>query len=279
MKLIGLVALTMTAFAMNSVLNRLALAPGDTGPASYAAIRLIAGAVVLAALVALRTQPRARLTARGYWSAAMLATYALGFSYAYITLPTGPGALILFGGVQVMSFAITWARGQHIATLSWLGAALAFGGLCYLLWPDAAAPMDWAGALLMLAAAFGWTAYTLAGARSADPLGATSLAFAVAAPVGCIVWVLLPDAVSLRGGALAVVSGAVTSGLGYALWYKVLPNLSMPTAAVAQLTVPVIAALGGSVMLGEMLTTRFLIATFAVLCGVALTIFAQSRSK
>ena len=277
MKLFWLVALTMTAFASNSILNRLALASGDTGPASYAALRLIAGAVTLGILIALRHQPRPRITKHAFWGAVTLALYALGFSYAYISLPTGPGALILFGGVQVMSFAATLARGQPIGALSWFGAALAFCGLCYLLWPDAAMRLDTTGALLMLVAALGWTLFTLAGARSTDPLGATGLAFILAAPVGVAAWLILPDAMSLRGAGFAILSGAVTSGLGYALWYKVLPNLSMPTAAVAQLTVPVLAALGGAILLGEVLSLRFVISTCAVLCGVGLTIFAQTR--
>ncbi|MGB7319195.1 MAG: EamA family transporter, partial [Planktotalea sp.] len=140
MRFFWLVALTMTAFASNSILNRLALASGDTGPASYAAIRLIAGALMLALLLGLRNQSRPAVTRHALWGAVTLLLYALGFSFAYITLPTGPGALILFGGVQVMSFAITLAKGQKINLFSWVGAALAFSGLCYLLWPDGAAP-------------------------------------------------------------------------------------------------------------------------------------------
>ena len=279
MRLFGLLALTMTAFASNSILNRLALAPGDVGPVSYAAIRLIAGAAVLAFLLALRSQAAPKLSRSAVWSAAMLSLYALGFSYAYITLPTGPGALILFGAVQVMSFAITLARGQKIGAFSWLGACLAFAGLCYLLWPETSAPLDASGAALMLIAALGWTLYTAAGARNTDPLGATALAFVIAVPVGGVAWGLLPDAINLRGAVLAAFSGAVTSGLGYALWYKVLPHISMPIAAVAQLTVPVIAALGGALVLGEALTLRFGGATCAVLVGVALTIYGQTRRK
>ena len=278
MKLFGLIAVTMTAFAFNSILNRLALSPGDTGPASYAAIRLTSGALMLMVLVAMRTQTRPQLTRKAFWSAANLTLYAIAFSFAYITLPTGAGALILFGGVQVMAFAITLAKGHKIGTLSWLGAGLAFAGLCYLLWPDEAASLNPVGAVLMLAAALGWTLYTMAGAKNADPLGATTLAFVLSAPIGILVWVFFPDSASLRGASLAVLSGAVTSGIGYALWYKVLPSLSMPMAAVAQLTVPVIAALGGAVLLGEVLSLRFLFATTLVLCGVGLTIYAQKRA-
>ena len=131
----------------------------------------------------------------------------------------------------------------------------------------------------MLAATLGWTRYTMTGARSADPLGATTLAFVISAPIGVVLWLILPDTASLQGAGLAVLSGAVTSGMGYALWYKVLPNLSMPMAAVAQLTVPVIAALGGALLLGEALTFRFVLATLLVLSGVGLTILAQKRTR
>ena len=279
MKLFGLVALTMTAFAFNSILNRLALSPGDTGPASYAAVRLFSGAVLLALLVTLRTQAWPKITSHSFWSAGTLTLYAIAFSYAYITLPTGAGALILFCGVQVIAFSITLMRGQKIGLFSWLGASLAFAGLCYLLWPDQASDIDPFGSALMVLSALGWTLYTMAGARSSDPLGATTLAFVLAAPVGIIAWFILPDTISTRGVLLAMLSGAVTSGMGYALWYKVLPSLSMPTAAVAQLTVPVIAALGGALLLGELLSLRFVLATGLVLCGVGLTIYGQAQGR
>lgn len=279
MKLFWLVALTMTAFAFNSILNRLALAPGDTGPASYAAIRLISGAVTLAALVQMRAQAWPKMSKKSFWSAGMLALYAIGFSYAYITLPTGAGALIMFGSVQVISFAVARFKGQAIGLLSWVGAVLAFAGLCYLCWPDESAPIDPFGTVLMLGAALGWALYTLAGARNSDPLGATTLAFLLAAPIGVIAWLILPDSVSVNGMLLAILSGAVTSGMGYAAWYKALPQISIPTAAVSQLTVPVIAALGGAALLSEPLTARFLIATAAVLCGVGLVIYEQTGRK
>jgi drug/metabolite transporter (DMT)-like permease len=131
----------------------------------------------------------------------------------------------------------------------------------------------------MLLAAFGWTLYTNSGRGSTDPLGLTALAFVLSAPFMIVLWVIWPDDVSLAGAGFAVISGAVTSGLGYALWYKVLPNLSMPTAAVAQLTVPVIAAVGGALVLGEVLNLRFAVACIAVLGGVGLTIWGQSQNR
>ncbi|WP_375265339.1 DMT family transporter [Planktotalea sp.] len=279
MKLFGLVALTMTAFAFNSILTRFALSPGETGPSSFAAVRLMSGAGMLALLVTLRGQEWPKIAKHAFWSAGMLTLYAIAFSYAYITLPTGAGALILFGSVQVIAFSITLIRGQKIDVLSWLGASLAFAGLCYLLWPDEASEIDLFGSTLMVLSALGWTIYTMAGARSTDPLGATTLAFVLAAPVAVIAWIMVPDSISTSGALLAMLSGAVTSGMGYALWYKVLSLLSMPTAAVAQLTVPVIAALGGAVLLGEVLSLRFVSATGLVLFGVGLTIYGQARNR
>jgi drug/metabolite transporter (DMT)-like permease len=279
MKLFALVALTMVAFAANSILNRLALAPGDTGPASYGAIRLAAGAVTLGALIWLRRAPRPQITRKAAWSAATLLLYAIGFSYAYISLPAGAGALILFGGVQVFAFSIALLRRDPIGIFSWAGASMAFAGLTYLLWPAAAEPLPLNGSLRMLLAAFGWTLYTNSGRGSTDPLGLTALAFVLSAPFMIVLWVIWPDDVSLAGAGFAVISGAVTSGLGYALWYKVLPNLSMPTAAVAQLTVPVIAAVGGALVLGEVLNLRFAVACIAVLGGVGLTIWGQSQNR
>jgi len=278
MKIFWLVALAMTAFAFNSILNRLALETGETGPASYAMLRLFSGAAVLVLMVALRRQSRPVIDRTAIYRAAMLALYALGFSYAYISLPTGPGALILFGGVQVMSFALALLRHQKIGMPSWLGAGIAFAGLCYLLWPKADVSLDMLGAGLMIVAAFGWTLYTAAGANGRDPLGATALAFVIATPFGIVMWALLPDGLTVQGALLAMISGAITSGLGYALWYRVLPHISLPTAAVAQLTVPVIAALGGALLLGEALTLPFVIATIMVLCGVGLTIAGQRRT-
>jgi drug/metabolite transporter (DMT)-like permease len=279
MRLFWLVALTMTAFASNSILNRQAMVLDGVGPSSYAAIRLLAGALLLTLLVALRTGPKPQFTQHAFWSAGTLALYALAFSYAYITIPTGAGALILFGAVQVISFGITLIKGQKIGALSWIGALLAFAGLCYLLWPSESTVLDTFGVALMLVSALGWMLFTIAGKQGSDPLGATTLAFVLAAPIGIVFWVILPDAINLHGALLAILSGAVTSGMGYALWYKVLPYLSLPTASVAQLTVPVIAALGGALVLGETLTFRFALATCLVLFGVWLTIFAQRKNR
>ncbi|MEM9580408.1 MAG: DMT family transporter, partial [Pseudomonadota bacterium] len=259
------------------ILNRLGLADGVTGPASFAAVRLVAGAITLGALVVMRRAAWPAITRGNIHSAATLLIYAIGFSYAYLTLDAGVGALILFGGVQITMFSVARLRAEPIAQLSWLGATLAFGGLAYLLWPGAAGAPEALGALLMLIAAVAWGLYTIVGRGAVDPLASTAWAFVLAAPVMTLVWLAVPDGISLQGTICAILSGAVTSGLGYAMWYRVLPQLSSATAAVAQLTVPVIAAFGGALLLAEPLTPRFALATLLVLGGVALTVLAQNR--
>lgn len=266
MRLILLTALTMLAFAANSILNRMALEDGSTGPAAFAAIRLVAGAVCLWALVAWRQG-----LIRPQWQAggaASLALYVLGFSFAYVSLPAGVGALILFGGVQITMFAGALMLREPVPARRWAGAALAFAGLVWLLWPAAGTAPDPAGAALMAAAALGWGVYSLLGRGATNPLRATAGNFVFAAPLGLIVLALMPDSATARGALLAVISGAVTSGCGYALWYAVLPRLGSARAAVAQLTVPVIAAAGGLALLGEAISLRFALAAALVMAGV-----------
>lgn len=273
MRLFLLTALVMAAFAANSVLNRLALAGGDIGPAAFAALRLAAGAAVLALLVLARGG-RVPLVAPGRLAAAALALYMLGFSFAYVTLDAGLGALILFGGVQITMFAGAVLAGEPIPGRSWAGAALAFAGLAWLLWPEGAGAPDPGGAALMAAAALGWGLYSLFGRRAADPLAATAANFAVALPAGLVALALAADlgGATAIGIAAAAVSGAVTSGLGYALWYAVLPGLGASRAAVAQLTVPVIALAGGALILAEAPTPRMLMAGAVVLGGIWLSL-------
>ena len=261
-------AATMAAFAANSVLNRLALAEGAIDPAGFALIRAVAGAAMLAALCALRRG--AGLGRIGWGAAASLATYLAGFSFAYLTLDTGTGALILFGVVQVTMFAGALAAGQGVHGGQWTGAALAFAGLALLLAPTGTAPPDPWGAMLMSAAAVGWGLYSLLGRRATDPLGAAGASFVGAAPLVALVALPFLDAgaVTARGAALAVVSGAGTSALGYALWYRVLPRIEAPTAAVMQLSVPVIAAAGGAMLLGEAVGWRFALTTAMIAGGV-----------
>ncbi len=276
MRLILLTCLTMIAFAANSVLNRLALVDPGMGPAAFGAIRLGSGAVALMLMVWLRQGSRLRPTVVGTGS---LALYVIGFSFAYVTLDAGAGALILFGGVQVTMFAGAVAAREPLPVSRWFGAIVAFLGLVYLLWPSGAGSIDIAGALLMMAAAAGWGVYSLIGRKTVDPLGATAGNFLMATPLGLLLWGVMPDGVTVQGVLLACVSGIVTSGMGYALWYTVLPRLQVSVAAVAQLTVPVIALAGGAVFLGETLTMTFLIASVLVLGGVLISLLPGGRAR
>ncbi|MEL6609730.1 MAG: DMT family transporter [Pseudomonadota bacterium] len=262
-----LLILVLLAFASNSILNRLALLDGTTGPAAFAALRLAAGAAMLCALVALRNRAVPRF-APNWWGIGSLTLYMLGFSFAYVTLPAGLGALILFGGVQMTMFAGAVLAGEGIPARRWVGSAVAFAGLVYLLWPAGVGAPPVIGSTLMAAAALGWGIYSLVGRGATDPLAETASNFLWATPFGVLAFVVVQDAMTLQGALLALLAGAVTSGLGYALWYHVLPALGATRGAIAQLTVPLIAMAGGMLFLSEPLTLRFAIASVVVLGGV-----------
>lgn len=263
-----LTALTMLAFAGNSVLNRMAVGGGHIDAMGFAAVRVAAGAVVLALLLLIsgRSWPRWQGRAAGVVG---LSVYLLGFSLAYVALGAGTGALILFGAVQMTMFAGALASGEAVPARRWAGAGVAFGGLILLLAPSAAAP-GVVHAALMLAAGVGWGVYSLAGRGEPDALAATTANFVLSAPLVVGLALVLPGERSLAGIGLAALSGAVTSGLGYALWYAILPQLGAARAGLAQLTVPVIAALGGLLLLGEGVGWRFAAASALVLGGVLL---------
>ncbi len=277
MRLFLLTALTMVAFAANSILTRLALAEGHIGAVPFGAIRLAAGAAMLAALcVVLRGGLRLGGPARVAGVLSLL-VYMYGFSLAYTALDAGLGALILFGMVQITMFAAALATQEPLPARRWIGAALALAGLAWLMWPGAGTPVSVAHGALMALAGIGWGVYSLAGRKSKDALQATAANFTIAAPFGLLAWLILPaapDAAALspHGILLAILTGAVTSGLGYALWYTVLPSLAASVAAVAQLTVPIIALLGGVLLLGEALSVQIVLSSALVLGGVALSI-------
>lgn len=277
MKTALLTTLVMIAFALNSVLNRAALDDGVTGPAAFAALRLLSGALVLSLLVAVQRRHGGLRRQSALAAPAALAVYVLGFSFAYVWLDAGVGALILFGGVQITMFGATVLAGAPAPTARWIGAGMALTGLAVMLWPAGATAPSLFGALLMAAAAVGWGVYSLIGRGAMDPLAETARAFVLAAPLSLVVWLVRPDGISGTGAMLAVLSGAVTSGLGYALWYAVLPRIETSTAALAQLTVPIIAALAGMMLLGEAPGWRFAAAAALVLGGVALGILAPQR--
>lgn len=277
MKLAALVALTMMAFAANSLLNKVGVAGFGMHPLDFAAIRVAAGAVMLWALVGLRDAPRpALLRVRRWAGAGALAVYMLGFSWAYLTLDAGIGALILFGALQVVIFGWSVRTRQTIPALRWLGAVIALIGLCVLLWPTGTSHVPPQGAAAMIAAAIGWAAYTLLGRAEPDALGATAANFLLCLPLVAVVAVLAGGGpLNVPGVLVAIIAGALTSGLGYALWYRVLPALASTVAAIAQLSVPVIAVAAGVVLLGEPLTARLLIAGALVLGGIGVSLLAK----
>ena len=278
MKLFALTLLTMLAFAANSVLNRLALAGGLIDPASFAIIRLFSGALILGLIVLLRSAAHpALLSPRRWTSIAALLAYMLGFSFAYLSLDTGVGALILFGGVQITMFAGALVAKEHVPALKWVGALVAAGGLAWFLWPTQDTRIDPAGAALMGIAALGWGIYSLMGRGAKNATTETAANFAIAAPFSLLALFATTPQVAPLGILLACLSGMVMSGLGYALWYAILPRLASSTAAVAQLSVPVLAALGGIALLDEELTLRFVMAALVVLGGIGLSVVYKPR--
>lgn len=280
MQIFLLTTATMIAFAANSVLARLALADGAIDPASYTGIRLLTGALVLAALVLRGNDGTVgKLTASGNWfSALALFVYAAAFSASYIILDAGIGALILFAMVQATM--ISWAiyRGDRPIALEWVGLLIAFGAFAWLVSPGLGAPDPIASAM-MAVSGIAWGIYSIRGKASANPLAATAgnFVFAVpfAIPIVLITWSSLN--ITTHGVVLAAISGAVTSGLGYALWYRVLGRITQTQGAIVQLTVPVIAAFGGVALLGEAITLRLSIASALILGGVALAIVAKAK--
>ena len=274
MQLFFLTALTMTAFAANSILNRVGVATYGMDPMAFAVIRTAAGAAMLAVLVIMRSQGGIALWNRKRLAGAVaLALYMLGFSWSYLTLGAGLGALILFGILQVVVFGWAVIEGQHIPTIRWIGASVAMVGLVVLLWPAGGAAVPIPGAIAMVLAGVAWAAYTLLGRGEPDALGATAGNFILCFPlvVGAL-WFADLNSLSTGGVITAIIAGAVTSGMGYACWYRCLPQLATITAAIAQLSVPVIAVAAGVLLLAEPLTARLVIAGILVLGGIAISL-------
>ncbi|UTF60594.1 DMT family transporter [Gilvimarinus sp. DA14] len=274
---LGLVLLTMLAFAGNSLLCRLALATQAIDAVSFTLVRIISGALMLWLLVSLRRRPSSQAPPTpASWAALSLFTYALLFSLAYVSLGAAEGALILFAAVQLTLLGYALWRGVKVSSTELLGALLAFAGLAGLLLPAAARPSV-LGFVLMAGAGLAWGVFTLLGRRGGLALQLTAHSFFRAA-VLCVIllpFVLLDSQWSWYGFALAVFSGAGASALGYALWYAVLPSLSVAQAAAVQLSVPVWAALGGILWLGESLSLQFIIASLVILGGIALTLIKR----
>ena len=276
---IALTAVAMVAFAAHSLLCRLALQQRGIDPASFGSIRLVSGAITLALVVRFRARP-ASSTGRADWlAAAMLFAYVAFFSFAYLSLSAGTGALILFGAVQLTMLGAGLGSGERFGPVAWLGFVLAAGGLVYLVLPGVAAP-PLLGAVLMAVAGVAWGVYSLRGRGVPDPLAATGRNFVRAVPLALALSLALvmrahADA---TGVALAVASGALTSGLGYVVWYAALARLSAMQAATVQLSVPLLAAFGGVLLLSEAITPRLAAASVAILGGIALVLSQKSRN-
>lgn len=278
LKLVTLTVLALIAFAANSVLSRLALESNAIDAASFSVIRLISGAITLFILLGVLKKNQHKNKSRGSWLAGfLLFLYAVSFSYAYLSLDTGTGALILFGSVQITILLISLYTGTHPHLSEWIGIALAFTGFVYLMLPDVSAPSI-TGFLLMLLAGIAWGGYTLIGRNSSSPLAETSYNFLRTLPFLLVLFVFSLDKIhfSADGIFLAIASGSIASGIGYSIWYAALTHLSNTQAAVVQLLVPIIAALGGVLFVAEPITLRLTIAGLLVLGGVSVVIFGKS---
>jgi drug/metabolite transporter (DMT)-like permease len=260
----------MVAFAANSLLNRLALGSAAIDAASYTTVRLASGALMLA-IIGMLSRKKGWISRRGTWlSAGFLFLYAIAFSFAYLSLSTGTGALILFGSVQLTMILAALLGGERPLVLEWTGLLLALGGLVYLVFPGLQAPSP-LGSALMAAAGISWGLYSLRGRGSSDPLGDTASNFMRAVPFVILI------SLSASGLLLASVSGAITSGLGYVIWYAALRGLTTARAATVQLSVPVLAAWSGVLFLSEEISLRLLLAGVLILGGIGLAVIGRRK--
>jgi drug/metabolite transporter (DMT)-like permease len=277
-RVLCLTALTMIAFAGNSLLCRAALGHAHIDAASFTSIRLISGALVLWLIVQIRQGTHA---GKGSWrSAAALFVYAAGFSYAYLSLSASTGALILFGAVQATMIGYGIWTGERLRTIQLSGLVLASAGLIGLLLPGVTAP-PLIGSLLMLGAGVAWGVYSLRGRGAGNPIAITAGNFLRTVPIAIILSAVTFKGISMDASGIvyAVASGALASGLGYAIWYTALPALKATVAASVQLSVPVIAALGGVLLLGEHISLRLVLASIAILGGIALVILEKRQLR
>src|SRR5688572_15539051 len=276
MKLIFYTAFALTAFAFNSILCRMALGKDEIDAASFTTVRLAAGAVTLA-LISASVGKTQSVFRSGHWvSAFFLFAYAICFSFAYLGLTTGTGALILFGSVQLTMVAAAFATGERPRALELAGLVIAFSGLVYLVFPGLTAP-PLVSSALMAAAGAAWGFYTLRGRGSKDPLAETTGNFVRSLPIVALAAIPFVGGLNLstRGIVLAVLSGALASGIGYSVWYAALKYHTATRAAVLQLAVPVITAVGGIILLSEAANRRLVAAAVLVLGGITLAIFAK----
>jgi len=274
-----LTALALVAFAANSILTRMALGAGAMDAATFTTVRIVAGAAVLATIVRLQGGPSPLRGGRSLVGPVALFAYAAPFSFAYVRIGAAAGALLLFGAVQTTMIGWGIARGERPGLRSWAGIALALAGLAWLTLPALGRP-DPVGSGLMIVAGCAWGVYSLAGKGATNALAANARSFVWAVPLALLVNLVLASSVvvSPRGLILAAASGGITSGLGYAIWYRALRGLTATRAAILQLSVPVIAAAGAVVILHESVNPRLAVSAAAVLGGLGLVLWSPRRA-
>lgn len=278
MRTAALFIISLLAFAGNSIIARYALLDNTIDPASFIWLRIVSGAIALWLLLSFlrRNVPHAEshVVKGSWWGALTLSIYAIAFSYAYVVLETGFGALVLFAAVQLSMFGMNLAQGARVKQREWFGSAIALIGLGYLVAPSLQLPESWMSVLLMMTAGSAWGMYSLHGRGSATPLIDTTHNFtrAIAFVSVALIWFIPNLMITPKGIALAILSGAVTSGLGYAVWYLVLPRIQVSTAAIGQLSVPLIATAGGIVIADEQLSWRLIIAASLIIGGILINV-------
>jgi len=271
-------SLALLAFAANSILCRLALLSGAIDAASFTVIRLLSGAIVLGFIINIVNYKKSSIMAKGSWSASlMLFLYATAFSFAYMRLDTGTGALILFGSVQITMLLLSIISGKRLHITEWIGVFIACSGFVYLILPEISTPSV-NGFLMMSLAGITWGIYTLKGKVSSNPLMDTGYNFFRTIPFTLILLVSTFESshYSYKGILFAVLSGGIASGIGYALWYRALQEISATQAAIFQLLVPVIAALGGVLFVAEIMTPRLMLSASLILAGIFFVIIGRN---
>ncbi len=277
-RLFTLTLLAMIAFASNSLLCRFALRHTAIDAASFTSVRIFSGAIALWLIVTLRNTSWKNT---GSWPSALaLYIYAAAFSFAYVSLPAGTGALLLFGAVQATMIFWGLRKGESLHVRQLIGLAVALSGLVVLVFPGLSAP-PLRGSILMLSAGIAWGIYSVRGKGESNAIGATAGNFLRAVPFAAVVSLIMIPRIHFDslGAVYAVISGAITSGLGYVIWYSALPSLKATSAATVQLSVPVLAAGGGILLLGESVTVRFILASIAILGGIALVVIEKNRFR
>ncbi|MFV5533278.1 DMT family transporter [Acinetobacter pittii] len=271
------IALVMVAFAANSVLCRLALAGQHIDPMTFSLIRVASGAVVLLGLFLYSTSSQTKVQ----WSlknAFFLAVYILAFSYAYLQIDAGIGALLLFGVVQLTMVLYGYWQGEQIGIYRGIGLCIALAGIIVLLLPGAHTP-DWQYALIMMISGLAWAGYSIAGRNMMQPIGSTLANFTLAVPMVLLANILLAQDryIDMQGWVLAILSGGVTSSGAYVLWYAILKHIDRVTASTVQLSVPCLAIIGGSLFVNETVTGRVFLSSFMVLFGILLVIYIRPQ--